>query len=140
MREKIIQGLGALVGALLSWPTVSGYLGTLPAYHTVEWFGAGAGFILGLFLQTTKVVQKTIAPWHSGWKFILLLLAVAAWLYLNYDLYRQYQLYGAAPGDMTPERLAKAQFAVGTLAVIWAAPLAYIGAAIAEGLDRKFRP
>lgn len=139
MREKIIQGLGALVGALLSWPTVSRYLGTLPDYHTVEWFGAGVGFILGLFLQTTKVVQKTMAPWHSGWKFILLLLVVAAWLYLNYDLCQQYQRYGAASGDMTPERFAKAQFAVGTLSVIWAAPLAYIGAAIAEALDRKFR-
>ena len=88
---------------------------------------------------TTKVVQKTIAPWHSGWKLMLLLLAAAAWLYLNYDLYQQYQLYGAAPGDMTPERFAKAQFAVGSLSVIWAAPLAYVGAAIAEALDSKFR-
>ncbi|MFM9925823.1 hypothetical protein VLK31_22730 [Variovorax sp. H27-G14] len=140
MREKLVKGLSALIGAGVSWPTVTRSLGTLPDYGAVALYGAGVGFILGLVLQTTKAVEAVIAKWHGGWRLLLLIAAIAGWLYASYFFYVQYQLHGASAGAMTADRLHRAQFAVGSLSVLWSTALSYAGAAIAEAIENRKPP
>ena len=138
MREKLFKAFGMIFGALASWPSVSKYLGTTPDFSQSEMFGMGVGFILGLFLFSTRVVQSVTASWSSLWKVLLLLVLVVLWLLLNRYFQQQYDANWGK--GLTHERFENAKFSVTALALLWSTPLTYIGGALAESLTGKKGP
>lgn len=131
LREKLWKAGCMAAGALLSWPSVSKYLGTLPEFSTYEKWGVGVGFIFGLFFFTTKLVQKLTESWPAVLKVIGVVVVAACWLYLNWKLPKVYETALGTP-NITPERFEDAKNAVLGLTFLWSTPLTYIGGVLGE--------
>ena len=135
-REKLWKASGMILGAAVSWPAVSKYLGTLPDFAQSELWGTGAGFIFGLFLFSSRVVQKLASAWHNAWKVLAFLLIAGSWVYLNWKLPLLYEANLEKP-NVTAERVRSAKFAVTALAFLWSVPLTYIGGLLGDAIARK---
>lgn len=131
VREKIWKGLGMALGAFVSWPAISKYLGTLPDFVANEHVGTGAGFIFGMLLFTTQIVQRLSAAWRNGWKLFAFLAVAGVWVYLNWKLPQMYQAALEQP-NITADRARAAKLVVFSMAFLWSVPLTYVGGLLGE--------
>lgn len=133
LKEKLWQGFGMALGAVVSWPSVTECFGILPDFTNAVQGGSGAGFILGLFLFASSIVQRHTASWRSAWRLLLFVLVAALWLYLNWTLSQAYDASLEQP-NITTEALNSAKLAVFSLSVLWSVPLTYIGGLLGEAV------
>jgi len=116
---------------------VSAVLGTTPDFSNAEKFGAVIGAILGMVLISVRGLFSSIILWKVGWKALLVLVIAGAWLWLNFYFAGRYGTFWEQPvaGKYGADRFDKAEFAVKMVAILWATPLAALGAFAAERIE-----
>jgi hypothetical protein len=139
LRERAWKGLGMALGAVVSWPTVSKYLGTLPDFVPNEQVGTGAGFIFGMLLFTTEIVQRLLRGWRNGWKLVAFLAVAGVWVYLNWKLPQVYEAALEQP-NIAADRARAAKLAVFSMAFLWSVPLTYVGGLLGKHVARYKTP
>lgn len=137
MFSWLMKLVGVLFGALVSWPGVLAVLGASPDFRDAENFGSVIGAILGMVLISVRGLFSSIVNWKVGWLTLLVLMVVGVWLWLNFYLAGQYHTFWEQPiaGKYDAYRFDKAEFAVKMVAILWATPLAALGAFAAERIE-----
>lgn len=137
MFSGLMKLVGVIVGALVSWPSVSAVLGTTPDFSNAVKFDGVIGAILGMVLISVRGLFSSFVTWKVGWKTLLVLMVAGVWLWLDFYFVRQYNTFWEQPvaGKYDAYRFDKAEFAVKMFAILCATPLAALGAFAAERIE-----